>query len=425
MNLASSSNTIGGTVAGAGNTIDNNGTQRPGSGVQLVGSPIDDEILSNSIYDNAVLGINLGQGPTQNHTPGTPGPNNYQNFPTLQSAFSDGSVTTVQGTLNALPNANYLIQFFSSPSESSSKYGQGKTFIGSYIAPTNGNSLAPFECPIPSDTVPGQFISATATDPAGDTSEFAQDVQIQGQINLVVSGTASPTPVPVGGQVTYILTVSNLGNIPADNVTLTNDIPGGLTIVSATASSPGTVGPLIGSTQTANWVSIAAGGTETLKVVAQTSASTPLGSIVDTASATTSSTDPTPGNLSTTVDDKVVTSADVSVNLAANESSILAGSNLTYTVSVSNSGPQSAENVVVTLPISAAEAYVPSTSPSITYADGLVTVVFGDVGASATATAGRGRGSRRRHPQRNRDRVDRQCRTQLEQQHVQHRHHDG
>ena len=79
--LGSSSNTIGGTTGGASNTIEYNGNGQVGAGIQLVGIVVDDEILSNSIYGNAGLGINLGDGPTPNHAPGTLGPNNYQNLP--------------------------------------------------------------------------------------------------------------------------------------------------------------------------------------------------------------------------------------------------------------------------------------------------------------------------------------------------------
>ena len=83
ISLGSSSNTIGGTDAGAANVIEFNGTGRVGAGVQLVGMVDQNTILSNSIYGNAGLGINLGSGPTPNHAPGTVGPNDYQNYPTL------------------------------------------------------------------------------------------------------------------------------------------------------------------------------------------------------------------------------------------------------------------------------------------------------------------------------------------------------
>ena len=90
ISLGSSSNTIGGTLGSAANVIEYNGTGRVGAGVELVGSVDHNLILSNSIYANAGLGINMGSGPTPNHAPGTPGPNDYQNYPVLSLAQSDG-----------------------------------------------------------------------------------------------------------------------------------------------------------------------------------------------------------------------------------------------------------------------------------------------------------------------------------------------
>jgi uncharacterized repeat protein (TIGR01451 family) len=383
--LGSSSNTIGGTVAGAGNTIDFNGAGKSGSGVQLVGSPTGDAILTNSIYDNAVLGINLGDGPTANHQPGTPGPNNYQNYPVLIGAQSDGASTTVQGKLNAAPNTNYLIQFFCSATASSSGFGQGQTLIGACNAQTTDTGLATFLFPASTGTIPGQFVSATATDPAGNTSEFALDVPVQGQIKLLLSGTASPTPVGAGGEVTYNLTVHNEGNIPATNVTLSNELPGGLNLVFQSVSQ-GYTEPFQGSSQIGYLQTIAPGGTATMTVVGQTSVNTPVGTIVDTASVKSTEVDPTPADESVAINDTVVTSADLAVQLTANESSLLAGSDLTYTIGVNNDGPQTAHNVSVTLPIVSGEAFLSSTATSATYANGVVTIALGDLGNGASAS---------------------------------------
>ena len=83
--------TIGGTAAGAGNTIDDNG----GRGVNVVnGGPI--TILANSIYGNGNPGIDLGGDGVTLNTPGGPhtGPNELQNFPVITEALA-GSTTQV------------------------------------------------------------------------------------------------------------------------------------------------------------------------------------------------------------------------------------------------------------------------------------------------------------------------------------------
>jgi uncharacterized repeat protein (TIGR01451 family) len=383
--LASSSNTIGGTIGGAANTIEFNGVGKSGSGVQLVGNPNQNEILSNSIYQNAVLGINLGSGPTPNHNPGTPGPNNYQNYPTLLSADSDGTTTTVAGSLASLPSTKYLIQFFASPSTSLSGFGQGKTLIGSDTELTNALGLVSFTYPISAATAPGQFISATATDPAGNTSEFALDVPTQGEINLVLSGSYSPVPVVSGGQVTYSLVVTNKGEIPADNVMLTNQLPAGVIFVSASVSK-GFVGLTMGSSQVANLGMIAPGGSATMTIVGQTNANTPIGTIVDTASVTSQEADPTPTDESIAINTTVVTSADMKVQISAGVSSVLAGSNLTYTITATNDGPQTAHNVSVSLPIVAGEAFVSTNSPGASFSGGQVLANLGDLAAGVSAT---------------------------------------
>ena len=126
--LASASNTIGGSAGGASNTIDFNGNGLVGAGVQLVGSVNQNEILSNSIFGNAGLGINLGNGPTPNHAVGTPGPNNYQNYPVLALTQSDGPPPPFLGRFTPY-RTRFYPPVFSSPTEDYTGYGQGKVLI--------------------------------------------------------------------------------------------------------------------------------------------------------------------------------------------------------------------------------------------------------------------------------------------------------
>ena len=291
ISLGSSSNTIGGTGAGAGNVIEFNGNGSVGAGVELVGDVNHDEILSNSIYANAGLGINLGSGPTPNHAPGTVGPNDYQNYPTLTLGQSDGTETTIQGTLYESPNTTYLLQFFSSPTEDPSGHGQGKVMVGSSSVTTDANGNATFTQQLPSATLPGQFISATATNPQNDTSEFSSDLAVQGQINLVLTASATPDPVQAGGTVTYSLTVANQGFNDAHNVVLNNVLPAGLSL-SSIATSQGYVVPITTpGTMTVNLGTIAAGTSATVTIVAQTTAGS-VGSITDSATISSLETDP-------------------------------------------------------------------------------------------------------------------------------------
>ncbi|HXG67024.1 MAG TPA: Calx-beta domain-containing protein, partial [Blastocatellia bacterium] len=164
-----SNNTVGGTVAGGANIIAFNDSD---AGV-VISSGTGNAILSNSIFSHFSLGIDLGaDGPTPND-PGDrdTGPNHLQNFPVLTAA----SPTEIQGTLNSTPDTNFLIQFFANPS-CEGTLGEGQVFLDSITVTTNGSGDASIN--FPGSFTPGQAITATATDPAGNTSEFSACVTV-------------------------------------------------------------------------------------------------------------------------------------------------------------------------------------------------------------------------------------------------------
>jgi hypothetical protein len=133
-------------------------------------------ILSNSIYDNGELGIDLkNNGITPNDLfDSDTGPNTFQNFPVISSATTFGASTTIQGRLHSTPNQTFTIQFFSSPAPDPSGFGEGKTFLGeipSVTTRSNGDVSFTFT---PAKAVPvGHWVTATATG-VGGTSEFSR-----------------------------------------------------------------------------------------------------------------------------------------------------------------------------------------------------------------------------------------------------------
>jgi hypothetical protein len=177
--FGASYNTIGGTAAGAPNIIAFNN----GPGVAVGFGPTDEcpgnAILSNSIFGNARLGIDLGDDGVTLNTPGSPhtGANNLQSFPVLSEAVSfAGTSTVIQGTLNSAPDATFTLQFFANPTADPSGYGQGQSLIGTTTVTTNSSGNASFQASFPVVATAGYAISSTATDSIGDTSEFSQDV---------------------------------------------------------------------------------------------------------------------------------------------------------------------------------------------------------------------------------------------------------
>ena len=171
-------NTIGGTVDAAANIISGNTNQ--GVFVSSCTCATGNRILRNSIFNNGMLGIELGlleDGPTPNDKkdPDT-GPNNLQNLPVLTSA----STTTVKGTLNSRPRRNFIIQFFSSPTADPSSFGEGEVFLGEKTVRTNEKGKASFTFTPTAALSAGEVVTATATrNSTRDTSEFSAARQVQ------------------------------------------------------------------------------------------------------------------------------------------------------------------------------------------------------------------------------------------------------
>lgn len=186
------------------NTIHNNGA----NGIQLIAletvpgaiaHSIDNTIRTNSVFGNGGLGISfsatiptahdifLNQGlgsrlpanlATSNDTNDVDeGSNHLQNYPTLSSAILNTN-TEIQGTLVSLPNTVFTIEFFSNTSVDRSNYNGGEIPLGSITVTTSVTGEAAFKAILPSTRL-GQWITATATDPTGNTSEFSRGIQVR------------------------------------------------------------------------------------------------------------------------------------------------------------------------------------------------------------------------------------------------------
>ena len=163
-----SNNLIGGE---SGNTIAFNGSD----GVNIGGGTTRNAIQGNSIHSNGDLGIDLyPNGVTLNDMGDVDvGPNNLQNFPLL-SEVDAGANTRVAGTLNSTANTTFTIDVYANTVADPSGYGEGERFLGSFSVVTDGTGNVSFdEVLVAAPSTGGEFITATATDPNGNTSEFS------------------------------------------------------------------------------------------------------------------------------------------------------------------------------------------------------------------------------------------------------------
>ena len=182
-----SNNTIGGTTTGAGNLIAYNS----GAGVAVLGpSSTGDAIRANSIHDNGGLGIQLGNA------------NNNQAFPTLTTATRSAAGAVISGTLSSSPNTTFAIDFFANSAADPSGFGEGQIYLGSASVTTDLSGAATFTTSFALAPAGQQFISATATDPIGDTSQFSQDIVLPAYLPPTASA-GGPYTMTYGGSVTF------------------------------------------------------------------------------------------------------------------------------------------------------------------------------------------------------------------------------
>ncbi|MSU59584.1 MAG: HYR domain-containing protein [Pedosphaera sp.] len=164
-------------------------------------------ILANLIHHNGALGIDLGNnGPTPDDTDDPDsGPNQLQNFPVLTDARFDGGLV-IDGTLNSTPNANYRLDFYLNNTADPSGYGEGQFYLGSSFVPLNGSGTENFQVGFAASAVYTQFVTATVTDQAGNSSEFSLARQVR--TPPVLESVPTTTNSAAGGSVTFCASAS-------------------------------------------------------------------------------------------------------------------------------------------------------------------------------------------------------------------------
>jgi uncharacterized repeat protein (TIGR01451 family) len=169
--------------------------------------------------------------------------------------------------------------------------------------------------------------------------------------------------VTAGNNLTYTITVENAGPSDAAAVAVSDPLPAGTSFVSA--SDGGTYNS---TTNTVSWslgafTESQAAKALTLVVKVNSSRTADLS---NTATVSSSTTDPTPGNNSATETTTLNTSANLSITKSNSPDPVIVGNNLTYTITVDNAGPSDAAAVAVSDPVPAGTSFV-SASDGGTY----------------------------------------------------------
>ena len=81
------------------------------------------------------------------------------------------------GTLDSTQFTVFTIEFFGSSAADPSGFGQGQQVVGSTTVTTDGAGHASFTATLPTALSAGVLVTATATDPSNNTSEFSRAIE--------------------------------------------------------------------------------------------------------------------------------------------------------------------------------------------------------------------------------------------------------
>jgi uncharacterized repeat protein (TIGR01451 family) len=225
-------------------------------------------------------------------------------------------------------------------------------------------------------------VSGTEPDPAPANNTATTSTTVTAlTADLSITKADAPDPVIVGQTLTYTLTATNSGPSDATGVTVTDTLPGGVTLVSASASQGNCSGTNTISCSLGNLTN-GSSATVTIRVTPTTA-----GTLTNTASIQGGQSDPNTANNTATATTTANAVSDLAITKTDSPDPVLAGQTLTYTIGVSNGGPSPATAVTVTDALPSGVSLV-SAAPSQGTCSGTTTVActLGAVAQGANAT---------------------------------------
>jgi len=226
-------------------------------------------------------------------------------------------------------------------------------------------------------------LSASQADPNAANNQDSAAFTVQSADLTVNKSVDSPKPNE-GDTIRYTITITNNGPDTADNIVLTDTLPGGVTYVTHDTSQ-GTYSNVTGRWEVGSLLTETA---TTLTIDATVDEGTGGSTITNiTAGLSADQADPTPGNNQGSAA-FTVKSADLAVTKVGSPDPVIAGTALTYTITVTNNGPDDATGVSVSDPLPDGVTYSSSSATRGSYDDGTGLWSVGELanGESATLT---------------------------------------
>jgi uncharacterized repeat protein (TIGR01451 family) len=227
------------------------------------------------------------------------------------------------------------------------------TLLNSF-APASGNTFTILNCTATAPCISGTFPTvnfSNAALPAGlgwtityNPTSVVLSVGAATGADLAITKTAPVNKIAVGvAPFTYTITVTNNGPQQASGVTVNDTLPTQITLFAPPTTNVGTCGAT--NPITCNIGTLNNGASATISIQVQP---TTIGTATNTATVTGTQTDPNSGNNSSTATVQIVGTADLQITKTTQPNPVNVGSNLTYTLTLVNAGPNQATGVSVT-----------------------------------------------------------------------------
>jgi len=285
--------------------------------------------VTNAASPNPVI---AGQDVTYTAVVTNTGPSDAGAYTFQENVPANTTFQRVIGPSCGTPDANGLV----SCNASSLAAGATQTYqfvVAVDPALANGSTI----------TATAQLAILATTDPNLNNNSAAATATVTTSADLfVTSVNAAPSPATAGQNVTYATTFGSNGPSVATNAVLTMTVPAGASFVSANGgifSCPSHADALGRVVCTAANVPVASNDVAQLTVSIPASATTPLTS---QSTLTSDTPDPNPANNSASGSAGVQTAADLSVGMTFSPQPVVAGQDITYTTTLSNTGPSDA-----------------------------------------------------------------------------------
>jgi uncharacterized repeat protein (TIGR01451 family) len=194
-----------------------------------------------------------------------------------------------------------------------------------------------------------------------------QDIEtiVDAPVDIAVEKTDNATTAVAGTTVDYRVTVINNSPSIVTGVTVTDNFPPQLTNVTWICNGAGATCAGSGTGNINDTVTLLPNGQANYLITGMLPASTPPGTLTNTATVTTPAgfTETNPANNTATDTTTIVAEAGLLVTKNAASPNALPGSDITYTITVRNTGPSDAQNVVLNDVLPAGTSFVSLAAP--------------------------------------------------------------